>query len=329
MNEQETPKPEMLKRHPLCQIWQEYDIEDMALDIAERGQDEPILRYEGMVLDGWHRYRGALKAGRIPTFEEFHGTPLEAAEKVHAANNVRRHMMPDQRYACFLKLCQQVPEFGSKYEAMKAEAERRIAAGQPLATGSQRLNVVMAKAAEAGVSPATAKKVERAVKSDPAALDRIARGATTANEELRKGKTVSTTNEPGRGTTEDRADQQPRKELVVSPGDLIYEVERVRGTPTIIEWQVKLVDTLSFECVGKAGRLHKVDAFTLEEAKEKRIKLLADDIAELNKELRGLKAEMKKEPIIVAAKRPATGAGPVHQQPPSPPPGHSPAVKEI
>ena len=74
MNDQETPKLEMLKRHPLCQIWPEYDITEMSSDFAERGQDEPSLLYEGMVLDGWHRYLTALKVGKTPTFKEFQGT---------------------------------------------------------------------------------------------------------------------------------------------------------------------------------------------------------------------------------------------------------------
>jgi hypothetical protein len=225
----------MLRRHPICEIWPEYDITDMASDVAERGQDQDILLYEGMVLDGWHRYLSALKARKIPTFIEFEGTLVEAAEKVHAANNIRRHMTPEQRYACLLKLCEQVPEFGAKYEALKVEAASRITAGQPLATGSQRLNVVAAKAADAGVSPATAKKVERAVKNDREALDRLAKGKTTANKELGKSKkkTGSTSSkrrksekdqkENGRGGNGDGSKKEIEDEDTVGEGEPIGE----------------------------------------------------------------------------------------------------------
>jgi hypothetical protein len=337
MNEQETPKPEMLKRHPLCAIWPEYDITDMASDVAERGQDEPIWLYERMVLDGWHRYRSALKAGKIPTFKEFEGTLVEAAEKVHAANNVRRHMTPEQRYACFLKLCQQVPEFAAKYEALKADAKSRIAAGQPLATGSQRLNVMAAKAADAGVSPATAKKVERAVKNDPDSLDRLAKGTSTANKELGKkaGNRRSTKEPPalegadGAVKDRDQDSQRTRKQLVVAPGDFIYEIDAfrplVKGSPRLIQWQVQLVDTHSFVCVGKS-RLHKSDAFTLEEAKAERIKRLEDQIAELQAELRSLKSAVRTEPIIVAGAKKEQGE---EQSGPSPQPPSSSASEQL
>src|SRR5262249_27648202 len=95
-----------------------------------------------------------------------------------------------------------------------------------------------------------------------------------------------------------------------APGDFIYAVERVGGKHIIIEWEVRLVDTHSLECIGKTGRLHKVDAFTLEDAKAERIKRLQDEIADLEQEQRGLKAEVKKEPSVVAgAKKVGNQAG--------------------
>ena len=303
-----------LQRHPLCQIWPEYDYTEMASDIAERGQDEPILRFDGLILDGWHRYLSDLKAGIVPVFVEFEGTRLQAAERVHAANNIRRHMTPEQRYACFLKLCRQVPEFAAKYEALKAEAASRIAAGQPLATGSQRVNVVAAKAADAGVSPATAKKVERAAKKNPEALDRMAKGETTANKVLgkAKGKGRAAAKPPGAskgGRADKREDGnggQRRKEREAHPGDLIYEVEpnraSVAGSPRIIAFEVCQVDTHSYVCVG-GKRLHKPDALSLHAAKSQRTKIIQDEIADLEADLKRVKAVLQQEPTIVAAKK--------------------------
>jgi hypothetical protein len=311
-----------LQRHPLCEIWPEYDYTGMASDIAERGQDEPILRFEGMILDGWYRYLSDLKAGRIPVFVEFEGTRLQAAERVHAANNLRRHMTPEQRYACFLKLCREEPEFGAKYEALQAEAAARMAAGQPLATGSQRVNVVAAKAAEAGVSPATAKKVERAAKNNPEALDRIAKRQTTANEELgkTKGKKARPAAKPSGTSKSRRADKgadknvgQRTKEPKVRAGERIYEVEDyqygVAGSPRIFEHEVVLVDTLSYAC-GDGTRLHKVDAFSLNGAKAQRKKHIEEAIADLkavikglNADIKGLEASLQQEPTIVPEKK--------------------------
>lgn len=181
-------KHKKLKRHPLSAIWPDFDHADLSADMAKRGQDEAILLYQGDILDGWHRYQSAITEGKTPKFKEFKGTMLEAAERVHAANNLRRHMTADQRYACFSQLCKEVPEFEAKYEALKNKGKDQKEAGRPLATDSQRVNVIEAKAADAGVSPATAKKVERVAKNDPKAVERIAKGETSANKELKKQK---------------------------------------------------------------------------------------------------------------------------------------------
>src|ERR1019366_272452 len=133
-------KHKKLERHPLSAIWPDLDHADLSADVAKRGQDEAILLYQGKILDGWHRYLSAIKEGKAPKFKEFKGTMLEAAERVHAANNLRRHMTADQRYACFSQLCKEVPEFEAKYEALKTKGKGQQEAGQPLATDSQRVN---------------------------------------------------------------------------------------------------------------------------------------------------------------------------------------------
>jgi hypothetical protein len=66
---------------------------------------------------------------------------------------------------------------------MKGQQQQQ--AGTPLATGSQRVDVLGAKAKAAGVSKATAKKVERVKKEKPEALADIAAGKTTANKVIK------------------------------------------------------------------------------------------------------------------------------------------------
>jgi hypothetical protein len=176
------------KQHPFGMSWQPLDeaiFKELAADVARRGLDKEIVLYQDMVLDGWHRYLACLATKVEAKFTQFKKTELEAAELVHASG-IRRHVNADQRYASFVMLCDACPAFKEKYEQLKAKGEQQRKAGTPLDTGSQRVDVVKAKADAAGVSKATAKKVERVKKAKPDAVAEIAAGRTTANKELKK-----------------------------------------------------------------------------------------------------------------------------------------------
>jgi ParB-like chromosome segregation protein Spo0J len=88
-----------LEFHPLADIFPMLDpksLAELADDIVEQGQREPIIMLDGMILDGRNRYRACLMAGVEPTFEEFpdSGDPLAA---VISANLRRRHLDESQR----------------------------------------------------------------------------------------------------------------------------------------------------------------------------------------------------------------------------------------
>lgn len=64
------------ERHPISASWPDMLAEDfMALkdSIEVSGLREPIVLYEGMILDGWHRYNACLEVGAVAEFEEFEG----------------------------------------------------------------------------------------------------------------------------------------------------------------------------------------------------------------------------------------------------------------
>lgn len=60
---------------------------------------EPILLYEGDILDGWNRFRASELAEVTPTYEDFEGTPLEAMDEAKRRNYARRSMNSGQK-AC-------------------------------------------------------------------------------------------------------------------------------------------------------------------------------------------------------------------------------------
>ena len=160
------------KQHPYGQVWQRFDLDtfkELVGNIDRRGLDQEILRYQGMILEGWHRYLACLATKTQPKFAEFQGTDLEAAEQVHASG-IRRQSSPDQRYASFVLLCDACPEFKAKYEALKQKGAEQQEAGTPLSTDGQRVDVTAAKAAAAVVGRSTAAKVEAVKKHKPEAV---------------------------------------------------------------------------------------------------------------------------------------------------------------
>jgi ParB-like chromosome segregation protein Spo0J len=75
---------------------------DLAEDIRRNGLQEPILRHEGLILDGRNRYRACERAGVKPRFCEFEGS--DPIAHVVSANLHRRHLNETQRAMVAAKL---------------------------------------------------------------------------------------------------------------------------------------------------------------------------------------------------------------------------------
>ena len=75
----------------------EDELQALAEDIKKHGQREPGILFEGMVLDGWHRYLACQRADTPFRFEEFDGDDPIAF--VLSRNLVRRHLTASQRAA--------------------------------------------------------------------------------------------------------------------------------------------------------------------------------------------------------------------------------------
>lgn len=71
-------------------------------DIAERGLMEPVVLYEGQILDGRHRYRACREVGRGVDFTEYTGD--DAAGYVVALNVHRRHLTASQKAVIALEV---------------------------------------------------------------------------------------------------------------------------------------------------------------------------------------------------------------------------------
>ena len=85
--------------HPAANIFPllwDADLDALAQNIKEYGQQEPILLYHGSILDGRNRYLACQQAEVNPKFQEWTGT-IDPYDFVIALNLHRRHLSDQQR----------------------------------------------------------------------------------------------------------------------------------------------------------------------------------------------------------------------------------------
>lgn len=104
-----------LQPHPLAQLFppiSEDELAELGRDIALHGQLEPIVLYQGKILDGVNRYKACRLMDREPWTIEFNPERLKRTpeEYVIAANVRRRHLDPGQRAAIAEEWASQVEQ---------------------------------------------------------------------------------------------------------------------------------------------------------------------------------------------------------------------------
>jgi N6-adenosine-specific RNA methylase IME4 len=125
-----------MELHPLCHLFPPMSQEQFAglvENIRGSFQREPIVVFEGKILDGRHRYRACVEIGIEPKFSTFEGTPQDAIEYIIATNMTRRHLDESQRAMVAAKLAN-----------MKSGRQAKTGPNGPLVSNSQaadRLNV--------------------------------------------------------------------------------------------------------------------------------------------------------------------------------------------
>src|ERR1700732_625982 len=102
-----------LQPHPLAQLFPPISQEELAelgRDIALHGQLEPIVLYQGKILDGVNRYKACQLMNREPWTIEFNPERIKRTpeEYVIAANVQRRHLTPAQRAAIAVEWAEQI-----------------------------------------------------------------------------------------------------------------------------------------------------------------------------------------------------------------------------
>ena len=102
----ETMDYRMLECHPYCLAIPEMtdqEFADLKEDISGSGLLEPIVLFEGMILDGRHRFRACMELEIEPWFKPFDG-PDSACDYVISKNLRRRNLNEGQRAAAMTTL---------------------------------------------------------------------------------------------------------------------------------------------------------------------------------------------------------------------------------
>ncbi|HQR22810.1 MAG TPA: ParB N-terminal domain-containing protein [Burkholderiaceae bacterium] len=198
-----------LQLHPLCEMFPRIngdDLDDLRDDIKSRGLDQPIVLYEGQILDGRHRYDACLELNINPIFVEYQGDdPLGF---VMAANVKRRHLTAGQQ-----------AQVGAMARLkLNAEAEAKLGPHESVGLNQKAKlgpSVTMKEAAKSsGVSLSQMKMATQVGQADPELAKEVINGEKTLPEAVEKV----------RGKRPGRRSKKPKE----APPDLSEELARVR-----------------------------------------------------------------------------------------------------
>lgn len=180
-------------QHPLSAAFPampQDDFRALVEDMRQHGQRDPATLYDGMVVDGWHRYRACDELGIPCRFEEFSGD--DAVAFVRSKNQHRRHYQKSQQAAIEVALSTWAEAHRPKKGAPGAPFSTREEMARRAGTG-ERTIVHAKRAHEAGLgevvrdgllsakvaakmaaeAPELAKQVARGEVSLPAAVEQI------------------------------------------------------------------------------------------------------------------------------------------------------------
>lgn len=102
----------------------DHELHELSEDIRTHGQREPIVMFEGKVLDGRNRWLACKLAGVIPKTRLFSGTSLDALNYVWSVNVKRRHLNSGQTGIALAKREKLDAEYRAAVEAIRKAAPK-------------------------------------------------------------------------------------------------------------------------------------------------------------------------------------------------------------
>lgn len=175
-------------------------LDELASDISVHGQLEPILVFDGKILDGRNRYLACVKAGKEPRILDApldHISGQTATEWVLSHNLLRRHLTTGQKAMIGVKILPMIAAETKAREAARKSAPKVEATTADRRESGKRGPVSASKAAAlAGTSPRTVERAARITKADPKLAERVEAGDVSldaAEREIKGPESVVTT----------------------------------------------------------------------------------------------------------------------------------------
>ena len=197
-------------------------------DIRDNGYDQkqPVIVYEGEILDGWNRWTACSELKITPPTRQFDGSDTEAIALVMRTN--KRRNLNSGQWATIAVEAEDI------MAAIKAEAEKRMKAGkvnptQIIEQGSKNEAATAHKAAELFNTNRTyvnqAAKIKQAA---PEVFEKVKAGTMTMQDAARVVRAIPT--EPW------MADETERKEQVEKGQSVVANTGRDKN---LIQWAEK------------------------------------------------------------------------------------------
>jgi ParB-like nuclease domain len=115
--------------HPFASVFpllEGDDFDSLVADIKTSGLIEPIVLFEGQILDGRNRYQACLKAGVEPHFTTYKGD--DPCAFIITKNIRRRHLTSEQKRQLLAKLIKNDPDISDRQIAKMAGVDNKTVA---------------------------------------------------------------------------------------------------------------------------------------------------------------------------------------------------------
>lgn len=116
-----------MKAHPIADVFPqmpEREFQELKADIQANGLHDPIIIYEGMILDGRHRYRACVELGLTLKTQDYTGSDPVGFVRSH--NLHRRHLDASQRSMCAARLLDYYKEEAKARQGTRADLVEKL-----------------------------------------------------------------------------------------------------------------------------------------------------------------------------------------------------------
>lgn len=262
------------------------DSDDLRDSLVKHGLMEPIIIYEGLILDGWHRYQLADANDVELRFEQL-SPDMDPRDFVIAKNAARRHLTQSQKAAAVVRVHEWKPAHRESGE------------------GDDSTKTVEEMADQAGVSERT---IQRAKKAEEGGLgDQVIDGSMSASEAAEQvdDKPVA---KKQTAKQKQQAELSELRETVAAQAEELegermlrkgYELE-VQDNPDEIKLELRNLTAQVRTLNGQLGQAQTKlkDCEAAGKRKDARIRELEKQVKDLTDEVESADEQLTSEPVF-------------------------------